>query len=462
MITKKIKVNVIEEKIEPHFADKLKDVLITNETISIPILENKKIEYTIIPENSFIENIKWSSSNDDVASVNDGIINAKGVGMATITAVFNSKIIKNINVSVFVPVTDINVFTNPKLVMKIGDKETINTNIIPDNATHKDLKYDNSNPNAISIDDNGIITALDVGKGTITINTSNENVKKEIEYIVNPKRGIINGDGGIWGYTSLLDQIPERADYDFFKNLVNNGQGSLNGNIYSFIKDDKNYSYDLSKSLLTLNRKTVLTRIYYPKNVDLSTVNTFTFCNGTGNSAKGFTGFMREADNNRNYIKSSGIIIFVATQDGVTYNHDEIMVATEFVKDIVNQKNGVKNAIGGYSGSGAEVGYAAYKGLYNRLILFNSYFWPSKTPGLNDTEITIYTLKDDKLENLTQQTINGLRNNNYTNVTIVSNNTNFVSEYQNNFLVINPGIQMGTGHGYINMPITGLFSYACR
>ena len=42
----------------------------------------------------------------------------------------------------------------------------------------------------------------------------------------------MEGDGGIWGYSSSSDVNPVRADINFFRNIVSKGKGTLSGNIY--------------------------------------------------------------------------------------------------------------------------------------------------------------------------------------------------------------------------------------
>ena len=59
--------------------------------------------------------------------------------------------------------------------------------------------------------------------------------------------------------------------------------------------------------------------------------------------------------------------------------------------------------------------------------------------------------------------LNNMRLKGYTNVTVISNSS--ISNNKNhysNFLIINPGSQMGNGHGYSNISKARFFSYACR
>jgi hypothetical protein len=84
--------------------------------------------------------------------------------------------------------------------------------------------------------------------------------------------------------------------------------------------------------------------------------------------------------------------------------------------------------------------------------------------NLKNKEIIIYSPNNDKLQDVTKSTISSMIRNGFTNVTIISNNSTIYnnSNYTSNYLVINPGSQMGSGHGYVNIPPTNVFSYACR
>lgn len=454
-ISKKIIVHVIEKEIEPIFSPKITEVTM-EENITLKPQETKKIEYKVEPSDAYIERIKWESSNEKVVTIDNGIVTAISPGEAIVKLTVNGTVVKEIKIMVIIPVTGISLKTNSKLVLKVGNKETIKTLITPSNATNKKVKYTNSNSNIV-IDNNGIITGVKEGSGTITIKTEDGNKQATVSYVVNPQKGLINGDGGVWGYTSSLDKTPERADTNYFRELANKGIGVLSENTYIYGK----YKYDISKSTLYADNRSILMRMYYPPGVDLSEVNTFTFFSGTGEAAKNFGGFQNHLDKNRNEMRSSGIIIMVSTPTGLSYNSEDAIHSTEFIKSIVNQKNGVHNAIGGYSGSGEAAGKAANNGKYDRLIICHSYFKSAYTTNVKNLEVTVYSPRGDFMVNQTTTALNNMKTYGYTNVTLVTNN-NSLNRYSSSFLVINPGNKMGSGHGYVNITSANVFSYANR
>ena len=231
-ITKSIKVNVVSNNINPTFSKKLENVILKEESIELKPKETKKIEYEIEPKDALIESVEWESSNKEIVEVEEGLIEAKSSGEAIVKVRINNKIEKEIKVKVNVPVTGISIKTNPNIVMKVGEKTNIKASIEPSNATNKKIKY-TSNGNVI-VNENGEVTGISQGTGTITITSEDGKYQGIVTYTVNPAKGLVNGTGGIWGYTSAMDKIPAKMDTAFFQNLAANGKGTISGNIYTY------------------------------------------------------------------------------------------------------------------------------------------------------------------------------------------------------------------------------------
>ena len=456
-ITKKVIVNVIGKKIEPIFSKKVERINIDEDNISLKPGESKKIEYTVEPNNAFIDSIKWESSDSNIAYVDDDEIIAKSSGNATIKLIINDEISKEINVLVSIPVTSITINSSLKLSLKVNGTAKIDAQVVPANATNKKLSYTSSNSNIVSVDEAGNVIAVALGSGNITIKSLDSNISMDIPFTVTPSKGYIEGGGNIWGYTSSLDKTPVRADTNFFQNLASNGKGVLSGDIYTLSTANKTYSYNISKSTLTVDNQSILMRIYYPPGVDLSKANTFTFFGGSGE--RNMSGYFSDLNKDTSSMQSSGIIILVSARE--KYNASDGINSTEFVRNIVNQKDGVRNAVGGYSMSGGAAGKAATDGIYDRLIIFDSYFDNVKNnEKLRKMEIVFYSPVGDSMINSTLGTLNTISSSNYTNVTLVTNNSN-LNHYSSSLLVVNPGNQMGNGHGNKNITKAKVFSYAC-
>ena len=144
--------------------------------------ETHKINTTITPSNATDKSVEWFSGNPAVASVDTtGKVTAKAIGVAVITATTHDggyKATCTITVSNSkVSVTGIELLTTSK-TMNAGDVPYILQYIItPDNATDKSVTWTSSNPSVVTVDENGIITALKAGTATITATTNDGGFK---------------------------------------------------------------------------------------------------------------------------------------------------------------------------------------------------------------------------------------------------------------------------------------------
>ncbi len=457
-ITKSITVNVIDKNIEPLFSSRVKSIYFDENDVVLKINEEKNIKYKVDPQEAFIESEEWTSSDEKVVVVDNGYIIAKSSGEATIKLVVNNEIVSEMKVTVSVPVSGLTLKSSSNLSLRIGKTDTVKVEVTPSNASNKKLLYSSSNPSIIGIDGNGKVSALAAGEGKITVKSEDGNYSVEIPFNVKPKKGVLNGTGGIWGYKSSNDKTPVKAEEAFFRSLVSKGKGTLSGSIYTYTDSKRTYKYDLSKSILNADKRNILVRFYYPEGVDLSKTNTFTFLGGSGE--RNMSGYFVHLDKNRNEMSSSGIIVLVSAKS--SYDAEDAMLSTDFIRSLVDQESGVRNAVAGYSMGGPAAGDAAEKGIYDRLIIIDSYFnYVSSRTKLKNTEVIIFSPAGDAMIKKTVLTLNDLKKTTYNDVTVLTNNTDFIRNYSDYLLIVNPGNQMGRGHGYVNISNARIFSYAC-
>ena len=419
--------------------------------------DTKTLSYTIKPFNAYVKSIKWESSDSNVVSIDDGEIKALKSGEATIKLIVNDSIESTIDVNVLVEATSIKIDKYPKTVIKVGEKTTISSHIVPTNASDKTITYRSSNPSVVSVN-NGIITGVNSGSSTITLTTINGKTAS-VTVNVLPSKGIINGTGNLWGYKSLNTKSLIRADVNFFRKLAQSGKGTLQGNVYTYKSSDISFTYYIDTDLLAANNARIKVRIYYPENEDLSTLNTFTYMGGDGE--KNFYGLFSQIEKDKSIIKGSGIVILVAEGNNTSFDQYAGIYATKFVQSIINQKSTSHNAIAGFSTGGTKVMGAANLHNYDRVIVFSSYYnWASMAEKLKNKEVMFYVPSKDHLYQQAKTTLNDMRKSGYKNVTIVTNSTELANIFKNDFLVINPGQLMLTGHLSENVIRSGLFQYA--
>ena len=138
-----------------------------------------RLTATISPtEHISSDKITWSSSNTDVATVNDiGIVTAKANGSATITAktvngkTANCKVTVQYKTEIHITAVKLNT-TN--LTLNKGKTSTLVATITPSNTTQsKTITWSSSNTNIATVSSTGVVTAKASGTATITAKTSN-------------------------------------------------------------------------------------------------------------------------------------------------------------------------------------------------------------------------------------------------------------------------------------------------
>ncbi len=128
------------------------------------------LQAIITPKNATNKGVTWTSSNNDVATVNSkGKIKAKAVGYAVITAKSNDTgATATCKVRVVYGVTGVTL-DQSKLTLAVGKKQTLKATITPANASNKNLIWRTSNKNIVKVNSTGLIKAIRPGTATITV-----------------------------------------------------------------------------------------------------------------------------------------------------------------------------------------------------------------------------------------------------------------------------------------------------
>ena len=487
--------------IDSPFSNNDKEITFSEKNIRLE--KNKSVQLSLISKNN---NVRYKSSDNNIATVNEltGYVTGVNNGTVTITAYLtnNDKVYDECVIEVYstsnnggVPVPTPGptptpspvptptpkptpspvptptptptpskpqieklVISNSKISVYVGKTVKITYRIEPTNGEIKSIKWTSSNNSIATVTNDGTVKGIKEGTATITLNI-NENLKGNISVTVKkesvaPSEPALVSNGKIWGYTDNKMVNPLRASESFFKGLVNKGIGKISGNSYSY----SGYTYDFSKNILSYNGRQSLIRIYYPQGLDLSNVNTFTLLGGT--SERNMGGMFSTVDKDTSKIKSSGIIILVSTSG--SYHYQDAINATNFVKTITKQKNGKKNSVGGYSLGGPAAGGAMVYGNYDRLFILHSKVELTHTSKLKDKKIYVYSPNGDKLADSTRTTLTALKNDGARkNVTLVTNSSSMIKTFGDYFTIVNPGSAQGSGHGYANFINGNVFAFAC-
>ena len=134
---------------------------------------------TVKPSTATYKTVKWTSSNYDVATVDEnGKVTAKGVGYAEITATttYGAKTAV-CKINVVKAVTGVTL-SKTSLRIEVGDKVTLKATVKPADATNKIVSWKSSSSSVASVSSSGVVTAKKLGKTTITVTTADGGYKK--------------------------------------------------------------------------------------------------------------------------------------------------------------------------------------------------------------------------------------------------------------------------------------------
>lgn len=151
------------------------NVNLIEDNINLKINNGKSLQYKLTPDDSSIEDITWTSSDEDIVSVDEnGYIYGKKLGKATITAKLSNNKFDTCEVTVYMPIDNIE-FEKNDIKLAKGYTQKMNLIISPTDATYKDFIWTSSNPNIATVDDQGVVKGISSGNSIITATSKVDN-----------------------------------------------------------------------------------------------------------------------------------------------------------------------------------------------------------------------------------------------------------------------------------------------
>lgn len=166
----------------------------TNEaTIDLGQTETLTVVYN--PEDTTDDKtVTWKSTNPNAVTVDNGVVKAVGEGSSTITATVGEKV-ATIDYSVRIPVESITI--NGDETLKKNEVKTLTVTYNPTNTTERDVVWNSSNKEIVSVDSSGKITGKKGGIAKITATVGNVKAEKEVKVVVPIDSVSLSGDDSI-------------------------------------------------------------------------------------------------------------------------------------------------------------------------------------------------------------------------------------------------------------------------
>ncbi|MEP0366353.1 MAG: Ig-like domain-containing protein [Cyclobacteriaceae bacterium] len=131
---------------------------------------------SVFPENANDKSHTWSSSNEAIAIVDEsGNVTAVAVGNVTITATASdeSAVTDTFDLTIS-PLLVASIKISGETEMKSGSSHTMSAEVLPENATNTTIIWESSQAQIASIDEQGLVMALEAGTTTITASAADE------------------------------------------------------------------------------------------------------------------------------------------------------------------------------------------------------------------------------------------------------------------------------------------------
>lgn len=149
-----------------------------------------KLNATVLPDNATNKAVTWKSSDESIVKVaNDGTVTALAVGNATVTAtsVDGSGTFASCTITVNPILVSSVTLDKSTATLLLGGVLKLNATVAPENATNKNITWKSSNESIAQVASDGVVTAVGLGKATITVTTADgSNLSATCEITVNP------------------------------------------------------------------------------------------------------------------------------------------------------------------------------------------------------------------------------------------------------------------------------------
>lgn len=154
-------------------ADIVTSIALSFTQTTIGVGDTAQIVATVYPSTVSNKNVLYESDAPDIVEVSDtGLLTAKAEGSAviTVTSEATSSVTATVEVTVseaVIPVESITL-NYSTASMLVGETLQLEATVLPENATDKTVTWTTSDGGAASVDEDGLVTALEQGDATIT------------------------------------------------------------------------------------------------------------------------------------------------------------------------------------------------------------------------------------------------------------------------------------------------------
>ena len=149
---------------------RVESVSISSDDGFVELGRTQQFNAEIFPADATNQTVTWHTTNSDVFTIDEnGVLTAVGVGKANVKVRADDgrlSSIKTVRVFEPVPVTNLTITPENGFVM-LGETQEFSAVATPSNASNQEVTWHTTNPDVFTIDFNGVLTPVGVGKANV-------------------------------------------------------------------------------------------------------------------------------------------------------------------------------------------------------------------------------------------------------------------------------------------------------
>ncbi len=206
-------------------ATEVESIQIDQEDMTVRLGEMSQLTVTVYPDDATDKRVEWSSSDTDVATVdNDGNVTATGIGTTEIIATANNGISDRITVTVIAPLAiSIALSADEIIISEVGETFLLTATVAPMEASGQSLEWTSSDESIATVSQEGTVTITGIGDAVITVSTtdgSNLSATCRILCLLSLEDVLADLDGKVDVYTVGGIVVRHGCDLDELENLA--------------------------------------------------------------------------------------------------------------------------------------------------------------------------------------------------------------------------------------------------
>ena len=154
----------VEITVEPIRAESL---ILFHTDIDLKVGEEYTLSPVITPENTTDKTLVWRSDDESIASVDSsGTVHANAIGNTVVRVSTTDGTELKAEARIYVhptPISEVIIDYDGPTTLKVGETAKLSANVLPENATDKNIKWLVMSPAILNISEDGLVTAVGVG-----------------------------------------------------------------------------------------------------------------------------------------------------------------------------------------------------------------------------------------------------------------------------------------------------------